>query len=243
MMRHGTALVILPTFNEVENLEPMVQAILRQDLGLHILVVDDNSPDGTGLLADRLASRYVEVHVLHRPRKLGLGPAYIAGFRWALARDYAYVFEMDCDFSHNPATLPVFLEEIVRAELVIGSRYMPGGSTPDWPPLRRMTSRFGNLYARALLGLQVRDATSGFRCYRRALLAQIPWDKITLRGYGFQVAAVFHAERLGARILEVPITFRDRRAGKSKMTMAIALEAFLYVLRLALTQTQRIDVA
>lgn len=204
----------------------MVQAILDQGLPLYILVVDDNFPDGTGAVADRLAVRHNEVHVLHRPRKLGLGPAYIAGFRWALSRDYAYVFEMDCDFLHDPAMLPMFLEEIVRAELVIGSRYMPGGNTPDWPPLRRMTSRFGNLYARAVLGLQVRDATSGFRCYRRALLTQIPWDKITLRGYGFQVAAVFYAERLGARILEIPITFRDRRAGKSKMTMAIVSRRF-----------------
>ena len=227
------SLVIIPTYNEAENLPPLVQAILNLNAGLDVLVVDDNSPDGTGAIADGLAEEHTEVHVLHRPGKEGLGPAYIAGFGWSLERAYEYIFEMDCDFSHDPAELPRFLVEIESADLVIGSRYTKGGSTPDWSIRRRLISVVGNWISRLFLGLKTRDCTGGFRCYRRSLLEAIPWQAICARGYGFQVGAVFHAERLGATIKEFPITFRDRRVGESKMTAGIVKEAFTCVLELA----------
>jgi dolichol-phosphate mannosyltransferase len=226
-------LVVIPTYNEAENLPPLVAAILALNADLHILVVDDNSPDGTGAIADRLAQRHPEVHVLHRQAKLGLGPAYIAGFEWALAEGYDYVFEMDCDFSHDPSALPRFLTEIPSADLVIGSRYVKGGSTPDWSLKRKAISRLGNLISRTLLRLRTHDTTGGYRCYRRELLETIPWYDICARGYGFQVAAVFYAERLGARIHEFPITFRDRRVGQSKMSAGIVKEALTCVMELA----------
>lgn len=234
MLDAQRALIIVPTYNEAENLEALVQAVLALDAGFDMLIVDDNSPDGTGEIADRLSEAHLEVHVLHRPGKMGLGPAYIAGFGWALARDYAYVFEMDCDFSHDPADLPRFLAEIASADLVIGSRYVKGGSTPDWSLRRRVISVGGNLFARAMLRLKTRDATGGFRCYRRAVLEAVPWDEICPQGYGFQVGVVYHVERLGFRVREFPITFRDRRVGKSKMSGGIVREAFVYVLQLAL---------
>jgi dolichol-phosphate mannosyltransferase len=233
------ALVIIPTYNEAENLPPLVAAVLGLGAGLHILVVDDNSPDGTGLIADGLAQTHPEVYVLHRQAKLGLGPAYIAGFEWALAKGYDFVFEMDCDFSHDPSDLPRFLTEIKSADLVIGSRYVKGGSTPDWTLKRKIISRGGNLVSRVMLRQRTRDCTGGFRCYRRELLEQIPWYDICARGYGFQVAAVFYAERLGARIREFPITFRDRRVGQSKMSAGIVKEAFTCVMELALYDLKR----
>jgi dolichol-phosphate mannosyltransferase len=226
-------LVIVPTYNEAENLPALIAAILALDADLHMLVVDDNSPDGTGTIADELAQSHPEVHVMHRPAKLGLGPAYIAGFEWALAEGYDFVFEMDCDFSHDPAALPRFLVEIQSADLVIGSRYVKGGSTPDWTLKRRIISRGGNWVSRLLLRLKLHDCTGGYRCYRRDLLEQIPWHEICARGYGFQVAAVFYAQRLGARIHEFPITFRDRRVGQSKMTAGIVKEALTCVMELA----------
>lgn len=232
------ALVVLPTYNEVENLAPMVQAILALDHGFEILVVDDNSPDGTGELADNLAATHPEVNVLHRAEKLGLGPAYIEGFEWALAREYTYVYEMDCDFSHDPADLPRFLEEIRDVDLVIGSRYVSGGATPDWSLKRRLISRGGNIFSRFLLGLKTHDATGGYRCYRSDLLRRIPWEDICAHGYGFQVGVVYHVEKLGGRIREFPITFRDRRVGESKMSTGIISEAFTYVIRLALGRAQ-----
>jgi dolichol-phosphate mannosyltransferase len=170
---------------------------------------------------------------LHRPVKAGLGPAYIAGFEWALAREYTHIFEMDCDFSHDPVDLPRFLDEVKEADLVIGSRYIPGGSTPDWTLKRRVISRGGNLFSRALLGLKTHDCTGGYRCYRREILERVPWEEICAHGYGFQVGVVFYLEKMGARIREFPITFRDRRVGQSKMSAGIVTEAFTYVLQLA----------
>lgn len=227
------ALIILPTYNEAQNLEPLMQVIEGLSLPVDALVVDDNSPDGTGEIADRLAAEHPWVHVLHRPGKQGLGTAYIAGFAWALERTYTYVLQMDCDFSHHPRYLATFLQLIPEADLVIGSRYVPGGGTPDWGILRRVLSYGGNLYARSTLGLQVRDCTGGFRCYGRSLLERIPWDLVRVRGYAFQVGATYHASCLGGTIVEFPILFESRRAGHSKMSLRIVLEAFSYVTRQA----------
>jgi len=219
----------------------LVAAIQDLDVGpdLEILVVDDNSPDGTGEIADRLSVELPGIHVMHRPGKMGLGTAYVEGFRWAVARGYDYVFEMDCDFSHDPRYLPTFLKMIESADLVIGSRYVDGGDTPDWGLSRRLISRGGNLFARLMLGLRTHDCTGGFRCYRREILQQVPWDEIRLQGYGFQVGAVYYVERLGGRVAEFPIIFQDRRAGTSKMSSRIVVEAFTYVTRLALSGGRR----
>lgn len=227
-------LVVLPTYNEIDNLSPLVQAVLDQDVALDILIVDDNSPDGTGDVADELSCAHANIHVLHRPHKEGLGPAYIAGFNWAMSGDYDCVFEMDCDFSHDPIELPRFLIEIRNADLVVGSRYVRGGSTPDWGLNRRFLSVGGNLFSRVLLRLRTHDCTGGYRCYRRELLQRIPWDAISVHGYGFQVGVVYYAERLGARVREFPIKFWDRQVGRSKMSRDIVREAFKYVFRLAL---------
>lgn len=238
-MEETRSLIIVPTYNEAENLEPLVTAIQALDAGLEVLVVDDNSPDGTGEIADRLSSTLPGIHVLHRPGKMGLGTAYVEGFRWAIERAYDYVFEMDCDFSHNPRYLPTFLTEIASADLVIGSRYIEGGTTPDWGISRRLISRWGNAFARFMLGLKTHDCTGGFRCYRREILERVPWEEIRLQGYGFQVGAVYHVERLGGRIVEFPIAFEDRRVGQSKMSLKIIIEAFSYVIRLALSGGRR----
>jgi dolichol-phosphate mannosyltransferase len=234
MDQFNQALIVIPTYNEAQNLEAMVRAIMALPTTFDILVVDDNSPDGTGEIADRLSQEFPGLHVLHRPGKMGLGTAYVEGFEWAVAREYEYVLEMDCDFSHDPGYLPTFLAEIAAADLVIGSRYVKGGSTPDWGLLRKLISRGGNLFARLMLGLKTRDCTGGFRCYRRETLQQVPWEEIQLQGYGFQVGAVYHVERLGGRVAEFPIVFKDRRVGKSKMSSKIVLEAFAYVTRMAL---------
>lgn len=227
-------LIVLPTYNEAENLPAIVGEVLALPERFDVLVIDDNSPDGTGAIADGLAAAHDQVHVLHRPGKQGLGTAYIAGFRWALERGYGYVLEMDADFSHQPRYLPTFLQEVAAADLVLGSRYVPGGGTRNWSWLRRFISAGGNHFARAMLGLRTHDCTGGFRCYRASLLARIPWEEVQLRGYGFQVGAVYHAERLGARVREFPIIFEDRRVGQSKMSRRIVAEAFLYVTRTAL---------
>jgi dolichol-phosphate mannosyltransferase len=233
------ALIVIPTYNEAENLEPLVEQIQALPVTFDLLVVDDNSPDGTGEIADRLAARTPvphagAVHVMHRAGKQGLGTAYIAGFRWALERDYAYILEMDCDFSHHPRYLPTFAERIQDADLVIGSRYVPGGGTPDWGLVRRLISAGGNLFARTMLGLRTHDCTAGYRCYRRAMLEQIPWDEIGLEGYGFQIGALYHVEQMGGRVVEFPILFADRTVGRSKMSTAIVIEAMRFVTRLAL---------
>jgi len=234
MDQHTGTLIVIPTYNEAENLEAMVREIDALPLAFDLLIVDDGSPDGTGQIADRLSQELPYLHVMHRAGKLGLGTAYVAGFRWALERDYAYVMEMDCDFSHHPRYLSTFMERIADADLVIGSRYVRGGGTPDWGLYRRVMSAGGNLFARLLLGLRTHDCTAGYRCYRRALLEQVPWDEIGLQGYGFQIGAVYHIERLGARVAEFPIVFEDRQLGNSKMSPDIVVEAMKFVTRLAL---------
>jgi dolichol-phosphate mannosyltransferase len=222
----GPAWLVLPTYNEAENLEPLVEAArAKLPPGARVLVVDDSSPDGTGEVADRLAERHENVEVLHRPRKEGLGPAYIAGFRRALAGGAGFVLEMDSDFSHDPAYLPRLLEEAKRADLVLGSRYVAGGGVSDWGPLRRGVSRGGSTYARLVLGVGVRDLTGGFKCFRREVLEAIDLDAITTRGYAFQVELTYRAIRRGFRVVEVPILFRERRVGTSKMDLSIVAEA------------------
>jgi dolichol-phosphate mannosyltransferase len=219
--------VCLPTYNERENLEPMVRA-LGDAVGAdaRVLVIDDASPDGTGELADRLAAELGYVDVLHRPSKDGLGPAYLAGFRRALAGDCELVVEIDCDFSHDPRDIPRLVAATEDADLVLGSRYVPGGSVVNWNVIRRLLSRGASLYSRTLLGVPVRDMTSGFKCFRREVLEGIDLDAIESRGMvPFQVETTYRAIRAGFRVAEVPITFVDRVAGGSKMSGSVALEA------------------
>jgi dolichol-phosphate mannosyltransferase len=227
----GRAWLILPTYNEAQNLERIVPAALRvlQEAapdGHRILVVDDGSPDGTGAIADSLAAeRPDEVEVLHRPAKAGLGQAYLAGFRHALAGGADRIFEMDADFSHDPADLARLLDATADADLAIGSRYVDGGRVEGWGPVRRSVSRGGCWYAQHVLGLRVRDLTGGFKCYRREVLEAIDLDTVRSQGYAFQVELTFRAVRQGFRVREVPIAFRDREAGMSKMSWQIAAEA------------------
>ena len=224
-------LLVLPTFNERDNLVPIVKAIRSQLPRATIWIVDDNSPDGTGAIADELAASDPCVAVFHRPRKLGLGTAYAEAFQRALADDFDCVFQMDADFSHDPSYLPVLLAELENVDLVIGSRYVDGGGTRNWSVLRRAISRGGNLVARVGLGVEVHDTTGGYRVYRRATLEQLRFEDLCLRGYGFQIEVVFQIERRGLQIKEVPIIFVERRAGSSKMSKDIALEAFLHIIR------------
>lgn len=223
------ALVIIPTYNERTNLPLLVPAVLAQDPRLEILVVDDNSPDGTGALADELARREPRVHVLHRPAKAGLGKAYLAGFRWALERGYDFVFEMDADFSHDPKYLPDFLREIQDADLVVGSRYKTGVNVVNWPLSRLLLSVGANRYARCVTGLPLTDSTGGFKCFRRAVLEAIPLDRVKSNGYAFQIEMSFRAWRKGFRIKEIPIVFTDRVEGQSKMNKRIVREAIWMV--------------
>ncbi len=229
----GDVWLILPTYNEAENLEALVAAV-RSELppGSRILVVDDSSPDGTGRIADRLASEHGEVEVLHRDVKEGLGPAYVAGFKHALAGGAGLVIQMDADFSHDPADLPKLLAAAKEADLVLGSRYVEGGGVADWGPLRRTISRGGSAYARGVLGVEVRDLTGGFKVIRREVLEAIDLDSISSLGYAFQVEITYRAVQAGFRVVEVPITFRDRRVGQSKMTGGIVVEAALGVPRM-----------
>ena len=217
------ATVCLPTYNERENLERMVRALGEH--GVSVLVIDDNSPDGTGELADGLARELAHVEVLHRERKEGLGPAYLAGFRRALADGAELILEMDCDFSHDPADVPRLVAAAGEADLALGSRYVPGGSVGNWGLLRRAVSAGGSLYARLLLGVGVRDLTGGFKCYRRAVLETIDLDAISSKGYAFQIETTYRALRAGFRVVEVPIRFVDREQGGSKMSRRIVLEA------------------
>jgi dolichol-phosphate mannosyltransferase len=227
------ALVIVPTYNESENVTRIVPLILSQDPLLDVLVVDDNSPDGTGQLADELAAANPRVHVLHRAGKEGLGRAYLAGFRWALERDYEFIFEMDADFSHDPAHIPEFLAAIRTADLVLGSRYRDGKVTVvNWPMTRLMLSYGANIYARAVTGLRLGDGTGGFKCFRRRVLAAIPLDEVRSNGYAFQIEMSFRAWKRGFRIAEIPIVFHDRTEGESKMSKGIVREAILMVWRL-----------
>jgi dolichol-phosphate mannosyltransferase len=223
------AWLILPTYNEAENIEALVRAALVQlestGIGHTILVVDDGSPDGTGLIAERLSQELEPVRVLHRPRKDGLGRAYLAGFAIALEAGAELVLEMDSDFSHDPADLPRLIAAADAADLVLGSRYVPGGGVTEWGSVRRLLSRGGSAYARILLGVPVRDLTGGFKCFHRRVLEEIDLEDVHADGYGFQIELTYKAVRAGFSVTEVPILFRERRVGSSKMTARIALEA------------------
>jgi dolichol-phosphate mannosyltransferase len=234
------ATVCLPTYDERENLEPMLRAladVLPEDA--RVLVIDDNSPDGTGELANALAAEHGFVDVLHRPRKEGLGPAYIAGFRRALADGAELVLEIDCDFSHDPRDVPRLIAAAEDADVVLGSRYIEGGRVESWGAGRRFVSRGGSLYARVLLGVNVRDLTGGFKCYRRAVLEAIDLDAVASAGYAFQIETTYRALRAGFRVAEIPITFADRETGTSKMTKHIFLEAVWKVPALRLAALRR----
>jgi dolichol-phosphate mannosyltransferase len=222
-------LVILPTYNESENLSQIVPAILDQDPRLEVLVVDDNSPDGTGARADQLVAAFARVHVLHREKKEGLGKAYLAGFQWALDRGFDRVLEMDADFSHDPKFLPAMLAAADEADLVLGSRYKSGVNVVNWPMSRLLLSYFANIYVRWVTGLPLTDATGGFKCFRREVLAALPFERIRSNGYAFQVEMSFRAWRKKFRLVEIPIVFTDRVEGTSKMNRAIVREAIWMV--------------
>jgi len=229
------ALIIVPTFNEIENLPRIVPEILAQDDRFSVLVVDDNSPDGTGAAADEIAASSAgRVFVLHRDLKDGLGQAYLAGFRWALDRDFDLIFEMDADFSHDPKFLPDFLEAIKDADLVLGSRYISGVNVVNWPMSRLLLSYFANVYSRVVTGLKIKDGTGGFKCFRRKVLETIELDRVQSNGYSFQIEMSFRAFKKGFRIVEIPIVFVDRQEGASKMSKAIVREAIWMVWRLRL---------
>jgi len=227
------ALVIVPTYNEQANIRRLIESVLAQDMRIDVLVVDDGSPDGTGAIVDEIGASNSRVHLLERARKMGLGTAYVAGFRWALERDYAYVLEMDADFSHDPAHLPQFLAAIEHADLVLGSRYQEGRVTVvNWPINRLLLSYLANMYARAITGLHVWDATGGFKCFRRSVLEAIDLDHVRSNGYAFQIEMTFRAVRKHFRIAEIPIVFVDRTEGTSKMSKHIVREAVWMVWRL-----------
>lgn len=221
-------MVVLPTYNEAQNLPSMVAELLSLDVdGLQITVVDDNSPDGTGEIAEELAQRYPGLlHVIHRPRKMGLGPAYICGFQHALQSGADYIIEMDADFSHSPSYIPLFLEKIRHCDVVVGSRYVPGGQVDErWGLWRKFLSWGGNFYARLITGLKVFDTTAGFKCFRREALLGLDLDRIRSDGYAFQIEMAYACQRRGYRVCEVPILFEDRVIGRSKMSFKIILEA------------------
>jgi dolichol-phosphate mannosyltransferase len=223
------ALVVVPTYNEAVNLPVIVPQILAQDPRLDVLIVDDNSPDGTGQLADEMAAADARVHVLHRPGKGGLGKAYLAGFRWALERDYELVFEMDADFSHDPKFLADFLRAVEDADLVIGSRYKTGVNVINWPISRLLLSLGANQYARWITGLPIMDSTGGFKCFRRKVLQAIDFERVRSNGYAFQIEMSFRAWKKGFRLVEIPIVFTDRIEGQSKMNKRIVREAIWMV--------------
>jgi dolichol-phosphate mannosyltransferase len=227
------ALVIIPTYNERSNVLRIVEAVLERDSRLEVLVVDDGSPDGTGALVGEVATENTRIHLIERGQKLGLGTAYVAGFKWALERGYDYIFEMDADFSHDPGHLPQFLEAIKGADLVLGSRYRHGKVTVvNWPMARLLLSYFANIYARIVTGLPLDDATGGFKCFRRSVLEAINLDDVRSNGYAFQIEMSFRAWRRGFRIVEIPIVFVDRQEGQSKMSKRIVREAVWMVWRL-----------
>ena len=229
------ALVVIPTYNERENIARLVGSVLSQDPRLEILVVDDGSPDGTGGIVKGLMADNPRIHILERPRKMGLGTAYLTGFRWAIDQSYDFVFEMDADFSHDPAHLPQFLSAIQNADLVLGSRYQHGKVTVvNWPIGRLMLSYFANVYARWVTGLPLWDATGGFKCYRRAVLEAVPLDRVRSNGYAFQIEMSFRTWKRKFRIVEIPIVFVDRTEGQSKMNRSIVFEAVWMVWRLRL---------
>jgi dolichol-phosphate mannosyltransferase len=227
----GPVLVVIPTYEERDNLRPVLARLDEAAPDAHVLIVDDASPDGTGELADELAAADPRITVLHRPGKEGLGAAYLAGFSWALQRDYQVVVQMDADGSHPPEALPSMLDALGDADLVLGSRYVSGGEVRNWPAHREWLSRGGNLYSRVALGISVRDVTAGYRAFRRQVLAELDLDRVSSQGYCFQIDMAWRAVQGGFRVVEVPITFTERQRGKSKMSGAIVTEAFLQVAR------------
>jgi dolichol-phosphate mannosyltransferase len=229
-MASAETLIIIPTYNERENIGILLPAIKKALPGVHVLVVDDGSPDGTSAYVKELAPSLGNVFVLDRNKKEGLGKAYVAGFRWALARTYGYIFEMDADFSHDPKYLPDFLEAIKDNDLVIGSRYISGVNVVNWPMSRLLVSYFGNVYARIVTGIPVRDCTGGFKCFRRQVLEALDFDSIASSGYSFQIEVNFYSWKKGFRILEIPIVFTDRKRGASKISRGIIREALVLVL-------------
>ena len=237
MADNQKTLIIIPTYNEGENLPKLLDAIFEVEPSVHILVVDDNSPDGTGVFADERAAADDRVNVIHREGKLGLGTAYIAGFKWALKRNYEFIFEMDADFSHQPKYIPEFLAAAQNADVVLGCRYIPGGGTEDWGPLRQLISRGGNLYARSILWLPYKDLTGGFKCFRRTVLENLELDSVKSVGYAFQIELTYRAHKRGYRIVQTPIIFPDRNVGESKMSGNIVREAMLNVLKLRFSRT------
>ena len=222
-------LVVIPTYNERENLGPILDRLLKVLPDVHVLIVDDGSPDGTGELADKRAAEHEHVHVMHRTEKSGLGAAYIAGFRWGLAREYETIVEMDADGSHAPEDLPRLLDAVGDADLSIGSRYVPGGSVVNWPVRRQVLSRGANVYTQVALGMRIRDITAGFRAYRRHVLEKLALDEVASHGYCFQIDLTLRTADAGFEIVEVPITFTEREIGESKMSGSIIREAFMRV--------------
>ncbi len=234
------ALVIIPTYNEAANVAQIVPQVLEQSEGIDVLIVDDGSPDGTGRIADGMAAENGRIHVLHREKKSGLGTAYLAGFRWALDRDYEFIFEMDADFSHDPKHLPEFLKAIQNTDLVLGSRYLEGRVTVmNWPIGRLVLSYMANVYARVVTGLKLWDATGGFKCFRRRVLEAIDLDRVHSNGYAFQIEMSLRAVKKGFKIREIPIVFMDRADGTSKMSGRIVREAVWMVWRLRLQSILR----
>ncbi len=227
-------LVIIPTYNESENIERIVPEILDKDQSIDVLIVDDNSPDGTGELADKMAEKNSKIFVIHREKKSGLGTAYKAGFRYAIENGYDYIFEMDADFSHDPKCIPSFLEAIKEADLVLGSRYISGVNVINWPMSRLLLSYYANVYTRLVTGLPVKDATGGFKCFRRKVLESVDLDKVKSEGYSFQIEVSLRAWKKGFKIKEIPIVFEDRREGRSKMSKKIVREAVWMVWKLRL---------
>jgi dolichol-phosphate mannosyltransferase len=238
--KSGRIVVVVPTYNERANLPRLVPAILEHGAHYQLVIVDDSSPDGTGQLAEELAGRYPgRMQVVHRPKKLGIGPAYVAGFAAALRRDADIIVQMDADLSHDPADLPRLVAAATQHDLVLGSRYVPGGGTTGWPLPRRLLSRLGGIYARLILGVPVADLTGGFKVWRRPMLAALDFDQVRADGYGFQIETTYRALEQGGRVIELPIIFADRVAGASKLSRRIVIEAAIVVWRLRLERRRR----
>ena len=233
------SLIIVPTYNELENIRRLLPELMALGPHIRVLVVDDNSPDGTGKLADELASENERISVLHRPGKLGLGSAYVAGFKYAIQQDVDCVFEMDADFSHDPAMIPEFIEEIASCDVVIGSRYISGINVVNWPMSRLLLSYFANIYTRLVTGMTIRDTTSGFKCFRREVLERIELDEVRSDGYAFQIEMNFRCWQKGYRLREIPIIFVDRRSGTSKLSRGVINEAVWIVWWLRLQRLLR----
>lgn len=233
------SLIIVPTYNELENIRRLLPDLMALDPGIRVLVVDDNSPDGTGKLADELAAENERISVLHRPEKLGLGSAYVAGFKYAIQQDVDCVFEMDADFSHDPSMIPRFIEQIASCDVVIGSRYISGINVVNWPMSRLLLSYFANIYTRVVTGMTIRDTTSGYKCFRREVLEHIDLDSVRSDGYAFQIEMNFRCWRKGYRMREIPIIFVDRRSGASKLSQGVINEAVWIVWWLRLQRLLR----